>query len=410
MNLYPLPNADPAQNNGFNYLFSTTHSDNMWQLRPRVDWSINDNTKLFVSYNVQHELNHDNSTLWWGTNPAVPYPTVIDQRNSSNSISVNLTKVFSPTLTNELVFTYTNLNLPNTFENPAKVNPANVGLNYKHIFNNVKNYQLPQITGWSNGIANIIQPSGFEWGNLYADKWLPTVADNGSKLWGTHTVKADFYWERAKNQRPSSNNANGQFQYGGTWGTGATGNAYADMLTGIISGGYSETNFDALIAMHYIATSFYAQDSWKLTRRLTLDYGMRFEHLGPWVDETGFGAAVFIPSKYDPNATPTDLTGFAWHKKDPSVPLSGTPSRALFYEPRFGIAFDIFGNGRTVLRGGWGEYRFHDEQNVQAGALGLSARPLFALPEAMERSNRSTTMSTRTTIRCKRVGISRAGG
>ena len=44
----------------------------MWQIRPRIDWSINDNTKLFVSYNTQREVNHDNSTLWWGTNPAVP--------------------------------------------------------------------------------------------------------------------------------------------------------------------------------------------------------------------------------------------------------------------------------------------------------------------------------------------------
>jgi hypothetical protein len=369
MKLYPMPNTDPKLNNGFNYISSTTHSDNMYQLRPRVDWSINDNTKLFVSYNMQRELNHDNSTTWWGTNPTVPYPTPLDQRNQSDSISVNLTKVFSPSLTNELVFTYTNLNVPFTFEDPSKVNPANLGLNFKHIFNNVKNYQLPQITGWGNGLANIIQPSGFESGSLYADKWLPTVADNISKVAGTHTMKFGFYWERTKNQQPASNNANGQLQYGGTWGTGATGNAYADMLTGIISGGYSETNFDPIIAMHYMPVSFYGQDSWKISRRLTLDYGMRFEHLGPWVDETGIGAAVFDPSKYNPNAKGTDLTGFEWHKINSAIPTSGTPSRLFFYEPRAGIAWDIFGTGKTVLRGGYGVYRYHDEQNVQAGAL-----------------------------------------
>src|SRR5436309_141447 len=46
----------------------------------------------------------------------------------------------------------------------------------------------------------------------------------------------------------------------------------------------------------------------------------------------------------------------------PSVPVGGFPTRALFYQPRFGVAYDITGSGKTVLRGGWGRYYFHSGQ------------------------------------------------
>jgi len=372
LKLYPLPNVNPQQNNGYNFIYSTTHPDNLWQLRPRIDYSINDNTKLFVTYNHQQDLNHDNSTLWWGTNPAVPYPEPLNQANYSDSISVNLTKVFSPTLTNETLFTYTKLYVPFTFSDPAKINANNLGIGFKHIFNDTVNDQIPVMTGWTDGLANLLQPSGFETNTLYAEKWLPSAGDNISKVWGTHTAKFGVYWERTRNQQPSDSYVNGELQYA-NWGQGSTGNVYGDVLTGIISGGYSENNFDPIINMHYTTVSFFGQDSWKVNRRLTVDYGLRLDHLGPWVDDQGIGAAVFVPSAYNPSLSGTSLTGFEWHKIDNKIPLSGTPDRTFFYNPRFGAAYDVFGTGRTVIRGGFGIYRYHDEQNVQASALGLAA-------------------------------------
>lgn len=371
--LMPNANVNPQQNNGYNYITSTTHSDNMWQLRPRVDYSINDNTKLFVSYNHQQDLNHDNSTAWWGTNPAVPYPTPLSQGNYSESISANLTKVFSSTLTNEFLFTFTDLYVPFTIPNLKNYTADALGINFQHIFNKTVNNQIPEITGWSDGMANLIQPSGFETGSLYAHKWLPSVSDNVSKVWGTHTAKFGFYYELIKNQQPSSNNVNGQLAYA-NWGQGSTGNVYADMLTGIISGGYNESNADPIVRMHYTTVSFYGMDSWKISRRLTVDYGLRIDHLGPWVDGSGNGAAVFLPSAYNASVAGggTSLTGFEWHAIDKSIPLSGAASRFAFYNPRLGFAYDIFGTGKTVIRGGYGTYRYHDEQNVQAGALSLS--------------------------------------
>ena len=116
-------------------------------------------------------------------------------------------------------------------------------------------------------------------------------------------------------------------------------------------------------------------DSWKVSRRLTLDYGLRFDHLGPWVDESGNGAAVFEPSLYNVNATGggTSLTGFAWHKHQ-LIGSAQWSKRGVISSIIHALVSPTTSleTGKTVLRGGFGIYRYHDEQNVQAGAMSLS--------------------------------------
>jgi hypothetical protein len=114
-----------------------------------------------------------------------------------------------------------------------------------------------------------------------------------------------------------------------------------------------------------------------VNRRLTIDYGIRVSHFGPWSDAAGFGFSIFDITKYDPKAPATDYSGFLWNARDKSVPLSGFPSRSFFYAPRVGGAFDLFGNGKTVLRGGWGRFYYHIAQftnglDVSAGVKNYS--------------------------------------
>ena len=394
---YPLDNADPYLNHGFNYINATTRFSNMIQYRGRVDYSINDSTKLYVSYNHQND-NAINSldTLWTGyaqswASPTTPYPSPLVETTQSDVVTANLTKLFSPTLTNELLFTYTYLNLPNSFADPTKVQRGSLGINYQMYFNHGDNSKIifPQLTGWGDGISNQLN-TGFELNNtVYAKKTLPSVADNVFKVWGTHTTKFGFYWERTWNSQPGNANVNGTAIFS-NWGSNSSGNAYADMLMGQTTQ-YSETNYDVVPAFRYLSEEFYGQDSWKVSRRLTLDYGLRVSHLGPWVDTTGYGFAAWYPNLYaqgkgatiTPTGTNTPLTfpGIEWNKANSSTPLSGSGSRTFFYNPRVGFAWDLFGTGKTVLRGGYGMYHFHDEQNVQNGAYGV-VRGSFSTPTA----------------------------
>jgi len=389
MNLYPLPNQDPATHGGFNYANGQTRYSNMLQFRGRVDYNITQSTKLSVSYNHQHDNALNSLDVLWGSGgnswaaPTTPYPSPIAEKTQSDVVTANLTKVFSPSLTNELVFSYTYLNLPNSFSDRSKVERGSLGLNYNLLFDHGDPGKLifPQMTGWGDGISNMLN-TGFELnGTVYAKKTLPSVADNLIKVWKTHTTKFGFYWERTWNEQPGNGSVNGSAVFA-NWGGGSTGNAYADMLVGQTAQ-YSEQNFDVVPAFRYLTTEFYATDSWKISRRLTLDYGIRLSHLGPWVDTTGFGFAAWYPDLYaqDKGGTVNGalFPGVEWNKVNSSTALSGSGSRMLFYNPRVGFAWDLFGTGKTVLRGGYGIYHFHDEQNVQNGAYGI-VRGSFASP------------------------------
>src|SRR5205807_711692 len=163
MNLLPLPNADANVTGGYNYVKQVTFNQNGWQWASRLDYNISDNTKLFIRYNLQKESQLFPVGLWWRNASQVPYPTEIVGKNRSDSVSASLTHVFSPTLTNEVVFGYTYITFPNVFNDPSKVDRTALGIPFQGIYKNgVK--QIPAMTGWGGEFATMFNPGGFEAG------------------------------------------------------------------------------------------------------------------------------------------------------------------------------------------------------------------------------------------------------
>ncbi len=369
MKLLPGPNADPNQTGGYNYVQSEVFNQNNTQFVTREDYNISETTKLFVRYNYQKETQLFPVGLWWRNGSQVPYPTSVEGKNRSQSISGSLTHVFSPTMTNEAVVAYTLVKFPNVFSDPSKVSRTNVGFNVQGLFKNGV-AQIPSFGSFGSETALVFNPGGFEAGGagqgLYANKYMPSVGDTLTKVVGTHTIKAGFFWEWIRNAQPANGDTNGQLQFvSGNAPLYTTGDSYADEVLGIASH-YDEQTFNRINDIAYNTYEFFAQDDWKLSRRLTVNVGLRFSHIQPWYDRKNFGFAIFDINAYNSGGgasctgAPT-YCGYLWHSNS-SVPLGGYPTRSLFYQPRLGAAYDLFGNGKTVLRGGWGRYYFHTGQ------------------------------------------------
>ncbi|HEY3441312.1 MAG TPA: carboxypeptidase-like regulatory domain-containing protein [Paludibaculum sp.] len=363
MKLYPKPNSDPNATGGYNWTDDLLFTQNNHQWMTRVDYNISDNTKMFVRYNLQREVQPFPVQLWSSNaTQQLPYPTSILGKNKSDSVTASLTHVFSPSMTNEFVFGYTFIGFPNVFQDPSKVDPAKVGFNSKLLYKNAV-AQIPNLRGGAEA-AQINNYGGFEVGGptagLYANKYMPSFSDTMTKVWGRHTVKAGIFWEWIRNAQPASNASNGTLNFN-NGNSNTLGNEYADMLIGNLNS-FNQYSFNRVNDIAYKTWEGFVQDSWKVNKRLTLEFGVRMTHFTPWTDRLGYGFSVFDYSKYNSTCTPTQYCGFIWNKRDSNIPMGGFPTRALYYQPRFGVALDVFGDGKTVVRGGWGMYYFHSGQ------------------------------------------------
>lgn len=360
MNMYPLPNRDPKTNNGYNYISQILNPQNRSQQLVRVDYSISDRTKLYTRFNHEGETVNWPYCLWWNNGNQVPSPSMVTGGLRSYSSSTNVVQVLNPTTTNEIMFAATFYETPYDFADASKISRKSLGYPYKGMFGATD--QLPDITDWGAGVATMYQPGGFP-NDL--QKWTISADDNFSKVISTHSLKFGVHFEFITNDQGTSNNDSGLL-VPTNWGGYSTGNAYADLLVGYI-GYYSENNSNFMMYMHEKEFAFYVQDSWKASRRLTLELGARFYHLGQMYD-TGGLIAGFDKSLYKPSANQTDWTGVVAAYRGSNVSNSIWTTRPLHVAPRLGFAYDVTGKGNWVVRGGIGMFVYRDQGNAAMGA------------------------------------------
>jgi len=188
-------------------------------------------------------------------------------------------------------------------------------------------------------------------------------------VWGNHTLKAGAFWEHVVNKQPGSNSSNGRMGLA-NWVWNSTGNTFADLLLGNVTS-YEESEQNVLHHIGYHRIEGFLQDSWKLAPRLTVDGGVRVAWIGPADDLEGRGILVWDEARYDPQAPPSALSGMTWHAIDPSVPTTGV-AMPVFVTPRVGFAWDVAGTGATVVRGGFGVYRYADPPASYGNVIDLA--------------------------------------
>ncbi len=395
LNAYPAPNLTTPINGNQNVYLTALHPQNQRKDTLAIDINVTAKQRL--------QFRRNNYTFWeyqpldGGSGET---PKYFNRPNQTNSVDYVWT--LRPTLVNETLATfsldrvYIPVDAAHFLDRTkgAVQGPGYFGLNYPYIFptgkllpNRIPTVNMSNFSGLSGGPY----PSHSQ-GPIY------TISDSLTWIMGSHTLKLGFLFERSGendndeinvNACPTcTNNQNGQFSFTDTRsGQPTTGLAAANAALGLFDT-YSELGQRAYTIFRGSMYESFAQDSWKISPQLTVNYGLRYTVNVPY-SALWRNMSVFDPALYDPSqavqidpVTGAVIPGLGDRYNGLVIPGSGWPSSAkgrvpeatagtfdyLFrgvsphysdiqwgaIQPRVGVAYQL--NNKTVIRAGAGRF------------------------------------------------------
>ena len=328
----------------------------------RVDYNLNPKNQIFGSYSYDYSKN-SNQTF------DVPaYGTTangIEGPSKIQAVNANWFSTLSSSMLNEAHFTYARENRPRNAADPNSVPDTNIG-----------SANSPTAFAFRFGQPFFLEPSVDE---IF---WRTQVRDNFSKVMGKHTWKVGGEWVHSNNTQIFRGFFKGLYFFDNAVGfmhyvtDGPTVQECSDgtfvVPPAACGGGSTFTGLPLILFLqHGPATqgetfdqsgfssinnediSFFVQDTWKVTRSLTVNYGLRWE-------------AQHFP---DPVIPPAQ-TAYGSNLSDPAFPSDGRiHNQNKMFQPRIGFAWDIRGNGKSALRASWGIFNARQNMLTQVGAI-----------------------------------------
>ena len=382
----------------------------------RGDYNINSSTTLMINFTNDSWLNpthaYEEGGLWGDQN----WPAVSDTWSQpSHMLVAKLTSTIGGNKINEFSFAWSanRINITQSGDNP-QLQQQIVSAMPLIFPQSGKTHakQLPEQICWCSSYIGTIGP----WNNRQD---LYTWKDDFSWVKGSHTLKLGVLYDRNGKDEETGEEA------GGLWGgagylipgnyaaslqgpgfswSSPTGNMWSDAILKNTLWGANENSSNPISLARWRDTEFYFGDTWKMTKKLTVDYGFRYS-LMPNAFQEGNRLASFEPYAYSAALGTSPCNGIVLAKGAPNgCAAQGfpggvyskwnnlVPENKHLIAPRLGAAWDVLGKARWVLRAGVGQFFARDPISPQGTSL-LGANPPFTVGVAPERTLDGPTFS-----------------